>query len=120
MNIDKKLLERDSTEAALIKKEFKEIPYKKSQSEFQEYGPNVATGMIVFLVLAWLALFVIKKFIKKMPISVSNKKLVILERTKTSSRSSLLLVKFQSKHFILSQSGDNITLISEIDNPSDE
>jgi flagellar biogenesis protein FliO len=120
LKLDKKLLELNSTESTLNKQEFKVIPYKKSQSEFQEHGANVAVVTIGFLIFAWLVFTLIKKYIKKIPINTTSKKLIVLERTKISGRSSLLLVKYQNKRYILSQSGDSITLISEINNLSEE
>lgn len=91
------------------------IPYKTSKTPLQQHGFNEAIVIIVFCLLAWgIHVFLRKKGMKQFSF-VKDKKVKIIERTKITARSSILLIQYNNRFFLMSQSVDNLTLISEVD-----
>ncbi|EUJ10331.1 Flagellar biosynthesis protein, FliO [Methylophilaceae bacterium 11] len=106
-----------------IKAQTQQIPYKDSKTEFETHGATVIVAMVVFLILAWLVLLLIKKrYVKFLPTANRHKgkKLLVLERTKVSAKSNLLLVRYQERLFILGESSDHLALIAEVDERAEE
>lgn len=97
-----------------------EIPYKNAQTEFEQYGPNVVSVVLLFLLIAAGILVYIKKFLDKKPAASERKQINILEKTKINARTNLLLVECKNKVFLCSQTMDQVNLIAEIDNQNDE
>ena len=91
------------------------IPYKSSNTPFQQHGFNEVVVMAVFCLLAWgVYIFLRKKGIHQFSF-VKAKKIKVIERTKITARTSVLLVQYNDRFFLMSQSVDNLTLISEVD-----
>lgn len=91
------------------------IPYKNSKTPFQEHGLNEAIVLIIFCILAWVVYVLLRKKGVEQFSFVKAKKVKVLERTKVTPRSSILLIQYNDRFFLMSQSVDNLALISEVD-----
>ena len=90
------------------------IPYKTVKTPFQQHGFNEIVVIIIFCLLALgITAFLRKKNINKLPF-IKDKKIKIIERTRISARSSILLVQYNDRFFLMSQSVDSLVLISEV------
>ena len=91
------------------------IPYKNSKTPFEQYGLNETIVLIIFCVIAWVVyVFLRKKGVEQFSF-VKAKKIKVLERTRITARSSVLLVQYNDRFFLMSQSADSLALISEVD-----
>jgi hypothetical protein len=89
------------------------IPYKTSKTPFQEHGLDEGLIISVFCLLALgVYVFLRKKGLEQLSF-VKDKKIKVIERTKITTRSSILLVQYKNRFFLMSQSVDNLTLISD-------
>lgn len=91
------------------------IPYKNSKTPFQEHGFNESIVLIIFCILSWVVYVFLKKKGVEQFSFVKAKKVKVLERTKVTARSSILLIQYNDRFFLMSQSVDNLALISEVD-----
>ena len=91
------------------------IPYKTSGTPFEEFGLNFTLVIVLFCVLSWAVyVYLRKKGIKSISF-IKEKKIKVIERTKITTRSSILLIQFENQFFLVGQSNDSLTLIAEID-----
>lgn len=91
------------------------IPYKTAQMPVEQYGFNEAMVLIFFLILAAIVyLYLKKKNIGQFNL-VKDRKVKVIERTRISARSSILLVQYNDRSFLMSQSTDTISLITEVE-----
>ncbi|MFV1922176.1 MAG: flagellar biosynthetic protein FliO [Methylotenera sp.] len=93
----------------------KSIPYKTSQTPMQEYGSNEIVVVLLFFILALAVYFYLKKKGPSQFDFVKNKRIKIIERTRVTARASILLIQYNDQYFLLSQSADNITLITKVE-----
>lgn len=93
----------------------KSIPYKTSQTPMQEYGFNEIVVVLFFCILAVAAYLYLKKKGPSQFDFVKNKKIKIIERTRVTARASILLVQYNDQFFLMSQSTDNISLITKVE-----
>lgn len=90
------------------------IPYKTVKTPFQQHGFNELVVVIIFCLLAiGISAFLRKKNINKLPF-IKDKKIKMIERTRISARSSILLIQYNDRFFLMSQSADSLVLISEV------
>ena len=91
------------------------IPYKNSKTPFQQHALNEAIVLIIFCIAAWAVyVFLRKKGVEQFSF-VKPKKIKVLERTRITARSSILLVQYSDRFFLMTQSADVLALISEVD-----
>lgn len=92
------------------------IPYKTSDTPFQQHGLDESIVILIFCLLAWgVYVFLRKKNIDEI-FNVKKKKIKVIERTKITTRSSIVLIQYDDRVFLMSQSADNLTLIAEVEN----
>lgn len=91
------------------------IPYKNSKTPFQQHGLNETIVLIIFCVIAWAVYVFLRKKGADQFSFVKAKKIKVLERTRITARSSILLVSYNDRFFLMSQSADSLALISEVD-----
>jgi flagellar biogenesis protein FliO len=104
-----KSLSKNSNSSASV------IPYKTTNTPFQEHGSNELFVILVFALLAWGVFIFLKK---KSNIDFSfkkDKRIKLIERTNITARSSIVLIECNNRQFLMSQSADHLSLITELE-----
>ena len=91
------------------------IPYKNSKTPFQQHALSETIVLIIFCVAAWAVYVYLRKKGVEQFSFVKPKKIKVLERTRISARSSILLIQYKDRFFLMTQSADGLALISEVD-----
>lgn len=92
------------------------IPYKSAPTELETHGTTVGSVMLVFLLIAWVVFAVLKKKqIGTLSLAKNTKQIHVIERTRITARSNIILLQYKDRFFLMSQSGDQLALISEVD-----
>lgn len=90
------------------------IPFKTSQTPFEEYGTRFTLAMVFLLIVYGCAIYLIRrknpqfgKRIKK------TSRINVVEYKKLNSRTSLYVVEFNQRQLLIGQSGDSLTCLSD-------
>lgn len=99
------------------------LPKPLNGLNYDKAPQNLLLRMVIYclliVVLAVLAVVVLKKLVPRIQRS-SGKNLLILETTYVAPRSSLHLLRVGTKKYLLSRSGDGLSLLAEVTQALDD
>lgn len=93
------------------------IPFKSEPSPIESHGENLGIAMLLLLAGAAGVLYYVRRRLPQAAIGFKlgvGKRIQIVEQTRMNARCTLYLVRFDQREVLVSQCGDNVTMLDSV------